>query len=75
MTQTSVDYLWKSLLECGFKEIENVEGFYYKAKEINKEEIKKSWLAAWKDSMINPLEDNYYEPEAEQYYNETYQSK
>ena len=33
-----------------------------KAKEL--EQIKDAWLNAWKDSMINPLEDKYYEPEA-----------
>jgi hypothetical protein len=43
-----------------------------KAYEMHKKEIKQSWLSAWKDSMINPLEDRYYEPEAEQYYNETF---
>jgi hypothetical protein len=42
------------------------------AKKMEKEQIKDAWLSAWKDSMINPLEDKYYEPEAEQYYNETY---
>jgi hypothetical protein len=42
------------------------------AKEMEKEQIKHAWLSAWKDSMINPLEDKYYEPEAKQYYNETY---
>ena len=43
-----------------------------KAKEKEKQQIIDAWLSAWKDSMINPLEDKYYKSEAEQYYNETY---
>lgn len=43
-----------------------------KAKEMEKEQIEDAWLSAWKDSMFNPLEDKYYQPEAEQYYNETF---
>ena len=39
---------------------------------IEKQQIIDVWLSAWKDSMLNPLEDKYYQPEAEQYYNETY---
>ena len=46
-----------------------------KAKEMEKEQIINAWLSAWKDSMLNPLEDKYYQPEAEQYYNETYKSE
>lgn len=44
-----------------------------KAKAMHKQEIKDAWLSAWKDSMLDPLEDKYYQPEAEQYYNETFQ--
>jgi hypothetical protein len=36
--QTAVEWLWKSLIDSGFKDIEDVEGFYYKAKEIEKEQ-------------------------------------
>lgn len=43
-----------------------------KAKEMEKKQIIDAWLSAWKDSMFNPLEDKYYQPEAEQYYNETF---
>ena len=42
------------------------------ALEIEKQQIVNAWLSAWKDSMLNPLEDKYYQPEAEQYFNETY---
>ena len=64
--QTAVEWLVKEL---------NLEGYDYtvkQAKEMEKQQIKDAWLSAWKDSMINPLEDKYYEIEAEQYYNETY---
>jgi len=43
-----------------------------KFNEMEKERIKRAWIAAWQDSMIKPLDSIYYEPEAEQYYNETY---
>ena len=46
-----------------------------KAKEMHKQEIIDAWLSAWKDSMLNPLEDKYYQPEAEQYYNETFKTE
>ncbi len=42
------------------------------AKEMEERQIKDAWLSAWKDSMLDPLEDKFYEPEAEQYYNETF---
>lgn len=40
--------------------------------EEEKEQIKQSWVSAWQDSMINPKEYRFYEPDAEQYYNETF---
>ena len=46
-----------------------------KAKEMHKQEIIDAWLSAWKESMLNPLEDKYYQPEAEQYYNETFKTE
>ena len=48
---------------------------FEQAKEMEKEQIIDAWLSAWKDSMLNPLEDKYYQPEAEQYYNETFKSE
>ena len=43
-----------------------------KTQEMEKEQIKQSWVSAWQDSMINPKEYRFYEPDAEQYYDETY---
>ena len=48
---------------------------FNKAKEMEKQQIIDAWLSAWKDSMLNPLEDKYYQPEAEQYYNETFKKE
>ena len=74
MAQSVIEFL-----EMEFVKLEQTVGVYgvmyellEKAKAMHKEEIKKSWMSAWKDSMANPLEDKYYEPEAENYYNETF---
>ena len=64
MAQTSVDFLWKSLLDSGFKELENVEGFYYKALEIHHQEIVNANWEGCEDS-----------DRAEAYYNETFKTK
>lgn len=40
-----------------------------------KKQIKEAWIRAWADSMLEPLDDRYYEPLAEDYYNETYPKK
>jgi len=67
-TMTAVEWLIQKYKLDGHISIETEE----QAKEMEKQQIKDTWLSAWKDSMINPLEDKYYEPEAEQYYNETF---
>lgn len=74
MKQTAVDYLVEQLNEIGFHTIV-IQKIIDKAKEMEKEQIKDSWVNAWQESMINPLEYKFYEPEAEQYYKETYESK
>lgn len=43
--------------------------------EMEKQQIIDAWLSAWKDSMLNPLEDKYYQPQGEEYYNETYKDE
>ena len=74
MKQTALKWLENNLIFDPWAE----EHFKYNeecweiAKAMEKEQIQDAWLSAWKDSMLNPLEDKYYEPEAEQYYNETY---
>jgi hypothetical protein len=66
------DKLGEIVIKQNWKLLERI---IQQAKEMEKEQIKNAWLNAWKDSMINPLEDKYYEPEAEQYYNETFKSE
>ncbi len=51
-------------------DIQNIIEKHYLDKE--KAQIKDAWLSAWKDSMLEPLEDKFYEPEAEEYFKETY---
>jgi hypothetical protein len=71
---TAVEYLFEQLWETP-KDKLTWNTILIKAKEMEKEQIKISWVSAWQDSMVNPLEYKYYEPEAEQYYNETYKSE
>lgn len=73
MTETAVQYLKKMVFPYLSHDQKMITGqFFYEAEMMEKEQIIDAWLSAWKDSMLNPLEDKYYEPEAEQYYNETY---
>jgi hypothetical protein len=75
--KTAVEWLidqYEKMREDGNTDMRTVIHKAIQAKEMEKEQIKDAWLSAWKDSMINPLEDKYYEPEAEQYYNETFKS-
>ena len=74
MKQTAVEYLFEQLWETP-KDKFTWNTILIKAKEMEKEQIKISWVSAWQDSMVNPLEYKYYEPEAEQYYNETFKSE
>jgi hypothetical protein len=73
--QTAIQWLVENYLplkrgiELGHEPTVNV---VEQANEMFEEQIIDAWLSAWKDSMINPLEDKYYQPEAEQYYNETF---
>jgi len=49
-----------------------VDNLFNQAKAMEKEQIKNAWVNAWQESFIEPLDYQFYEPEAEQYYNETY---
>jgi len=69
--QTAVEWL--------LEQLRNEEGidfiptsFVEKAKQMEKEQIKNAWVNAWQESFIEPLDYQFYEPEAEQYYTETY---
>ena len=70
--QSSVDWLIEQLTPSISLQQKHIDDLKEKAKAMHKKEVKNAWLSAWKDSMLDPLEDKYYEPEAEQYYNETF---
>ena len=70
--QSSVDWLIEQLTPSISLQQKHIDDLKEKAKTMHKKEVKNAWLSAWKDSMLDPLEDKYYEPEAEQYYNETF---
>lgn len=73
MKQTAVEWLVESLsIHFTFEQQMQFEGLFQQAKEMEEQQIIDAWLSAWKDSMLNPLKDKYYQPEAEQYYNETF---
>ena len=69
---TAVEWLEEKLIEAGLQFTKGEALEIEQAKEMEKKQIIDAWLSAWKDSMFNPLEDKYYQPEAEQYYNETF---
>lgn len=76
--QTAVEWLFNQIKKSSKKtdNINNDHLFFYRlleqAKAIEKEQIKNAWVNAWQESFIEPLDYQFYEPEAEQYYNETY---
>jgi hypothetical protein len=67
--QTAVE--WLALYIKGITNL-NCDEVIEQAKEMEKEQIKNAWVNAWQESFIEPLDYQFYEPEAEQYYNETY---
>lgn len=69
--QTAVEYLYeKMFIHKGHITIEE----YEQAKEMHKSEHCKTYINAMKECMINPLGDELYQIDAEQYYNETYEN-
>jgi len=66
---TAVEWLWKVLLDNGFQELENVEGFYYQAKEMEKQQIIDAVNFGDERGKITTYST------AEQYYNETFKSE
>lgn len=61
---TAVEWLWKALLDSGFEDIEDVEGFYYQALEMEKQQHEITWEKSGNG--------NYQNISFEQYYSETY---
>jgi hypothetical protein len=71
MKKTAVEWLWKSLLDSGFQDIKNAEGFYYQAKEMEKRQIIEARVTA---PLLSTFDKADYKEEAEQYYNETFKN-
>lgn len=74
--QTAVAWLQEALSEhLSLTRKVQFEGLFQQALEMEKEQIKKAWANAWRESFIEPLDYQFYEPIAEEYYNETYGRK
>ncbi len=67
---TAVEWLWKALLDSGFKELENVEGFYYQAKEMEKEINRKMYEHA----MFALVDGNGHGETFDEYWNRTFKN-
>ena len=57
---TTVEWLWKALLDSGFKDIEDVEGFYYQAIEMEKQQHELTWEKSGNGSYQNINFEKYY---------------
>ena len=73
MKETAVEWFQEQIIKivngtCELSEIQIFE----QAKEMEKEQIKDSFLKGYVDDLHQPLPDDYYDYNAEQYYNETY---
>ena len=74
---TSVEWLYNNLkthFEHDGDLLEIVQMSFEQAKEMHKSEHCKTYINAMKECMINPLGDELYQIDAEQYYKETYET-
>ena len=72
MKQTAVEWLVDYCdKEVGYIPIEIIE----QAKAMEKEQIIDAFLTGYLDDLPDPLPKDYYELNAEQYYNETFKSE
>jgi hypothetical protein len=65
---TAVEWLWKALLDSGFEDIEDVEGFYYQAIEMEKQQIKYAFNEGWVHG------NNCIDKPSKEYYNKTFKT-
>ena len=81
MKQTAVEWLvnelkkskhYQQMINEVHKNSTIVSDILEQAKEMEKEQIKDSFLKGYVDDLHQPLPDDYYDYNAEQYYNETY---
>jgi hypothetical protein len=69
---TAVQWLRANLRSLFVDDSGHYQKLFAQAIEMEKQQIKDAWVNAWQESFIEPLDYQFYEPEAEQYYNETY---
>jgi hypothetical protein len=69
MAQTSIDWFISEILKHDKSFVEFYGAEIEQAKEKNKEEIKKDFIAGME---FIPVDPSRYDEDAEQYYNETY---
>ena len=72
MKETAVEWLVDNLHYLHSSKWDDI---VEQAKEIEKEQIKDSFLKGYVDDLHQPLPDDYYDYNAEQYYNETFNKK
>ena len=71
MKQTAVEWFFKALIENQDKTYKQIELILEQAKEMEKEQIKDAFVQCWKANIPDGIECKL---DAEQYYNETYES-
>lgn len=62
-----------ALTKLSQTDMNTIEFYLNKAKEMEEKQIKDAWLSAWKDSMLNPLSDECYQELADEYYKQKYE--
>ena len=73
--KTAVEYLEERLILSFGDELSPLRGFFEIAKEMEKKQITDAWFSACKDSILNPLSDEYYQDLAEEYYDFTFKTE
>jgi len=74
MKQTAVEWFLNALIENQDKTHKQIESIFQQAKEMEKEQIEDAYAYGYADGFDDVKYDD--EPKgAEQYYNETYESK
>jgi hypothetical protein len=69
--QTAVDFYREhihALSIDGKTHFTTTKEIYEEAKKIEKQKIKKTYIDCLRSTMVNPLGDEFYEPQAEEYY-------
>jgi hypothetical protein len=70
--QSSIDWLVENM-ELNILWTDKAKEVFEQAKAMHQKEIEDAYIQSMKDNMIAPLDFEVYKPEAEEYYNETFQ--